>query len=304
VKCDLGISLDGPDLVAIGHAILKSPWMEAFQHPPDSMMLNGEEAEVDEQWLSRFLAPSTYGTSVNWRPPHGSGAPARFCALTWGLVLKFNVDAIDSDEALPIMAEWPFDVATISSLHDSWYSPMLENRYRAPSFGNGHDNLGWACLLRGEEGHRRLVSRRWLDFGPWRVLRGPNDTTMVQFHDVHADALTALEQAKLGHQMMANTKHGCIINPLFRIRNKFSGFHSQEPPHVRIICHAGRKVTPSEMRRLHGALSQQHLPRALRGTSRWASSCIRTSRLRALRWPRRFRGIHLYHRGGCPRSLA
>jgi hypothetical protein len=47
-----------------------------------------------------------------------------------------------------------------------------------------------------------------LDFGPWRVLRGPGDTTLVQFHELGVDAATALEQVAPSHALMGQSRDG------------------------------------------------------------------------------------------------
>jgi hypothetical protein len=53
------------------------------------------------------------------------------------------------------------------------------------------------------------LSPRWLDFGPWRVIRRPNDTTWIQFHDT--DPAEAYEQAKVGHERMGISPTGGYI---------------------------------------------------------------------------------------------
>jgi len=70
---------------------------------------------------------------------------------------------------------------------------------------------GWGCMFRGP-GHDRLVSRRWLEFGPWRVIRRPNDTTFIQFHDLTiTDPAEAYAQAAPGHQRMGIDQIGGFI---------------------------------------------------------------------------------------------
>jgi len=61
--------------------------------------------------------------------------------------------------------------------------------------------LGFAAFFQGE-GHRALVSRRWLEHGPWRVLRGNGDTTLVQFHDLETSPEEAWIQAQPGHRWL------------------------------------------------------------------------------------------------------
>ena len=99
------------------------------------------------------------------------------------------------DEALRLIERLPFDVCSLGTVFpDEWLQLEVESY----GFGRGHYAHGWGCAFRGR-GHDRLVSRRWLDFGPWRVLRRPGDLTLVQFHDLNADAATAALQIGRAH---------------------------------------------------------------------------------------------------------
>ena len=117
---------------------------------------------------------------------------------------------------------------------------MRRPRIRRPTL-----SLGWGCAFKGA-GHNRLVSRRWLDFGPWRLIRGTNDVSMVQFHDLGADAPTALEQAKPGHERMGISDTGGFIQTAYVYAHKIDGLYSQEERKLRILIH-GREVSEREM---------------------------------------------------------
>lgn len=76
---------------------------------------------------------------------------------------------------------------------------LARGGYTPPPVGNDTSKrLGWAIAFKGA-GHDCMVSRRWLEHGPWRLLRAPNDTTLVQFYDLAADVETAIAQARPGH---------------------------------------------------------------------------------------------------------
>jgi hypothetical protein len=80
----------------------------------------------------------------------------------------------------------PFEAATTSTLDPTWWE--------------GHRSIhGWAFLLNGR-GHR-LVSPRVLERGPWRTHRD-GELTLIQFHELGADAATALAQARPGHALL------------------------------------------------------------------------------------------------------
>ena len=117
----------------------------------------------------------------------------------------------------------------------------------APFFGDSHFGHGWVCGFQGE-GHRQLVSRRWLDHGPWRVLRGLNDTTLVEFHAVDVDPMTALEQARPGHQQMGISPEGGFI-PSRMTQWQYPELRNVYDPGRRelTVVVMGRDVPPGEM---------------------------------------------------------
>ena len=103
-------------------------------------------------------------------------------------------------EALARVTALDFRVMTLETVFPEWLTDGLHERW---GFAGKHIPLGWGCLLRGT-GHERLMSRRWLDYGPWRVVHLPDDTTFVQFHDLAVtDSAQAYEQAREGHRRMS-----------------------------------------------------------------------------------------------------
>jgi hypothetical protein len=115
------------------------------------------------------------------------------------------------DEALAIIEPLPFEICALGAVFfDEW----IKADYKRWGFSRSHISHGWACAFRGA-GHDRLVSRRWLDFGPWRVIRRPNDTTFIQFHDLAiTDPDEAYQVAKLGHQRMGCSEPGGFIQQI------------------------------------------------------------------------------------------
>ena len=114
-------------------------------------------------------------------------------------------------QALAILEALPFGVCGLGSVFfDEW----IAADYDRWAFSRGHIDHGWGCAFRGA-GHDHLVSRRWLDFGPWRVLRRPDDTTFVQFHDLAiTDPAVAYDVAKLGHERMGVSHTGGFIQQI------------------------------------------------------------------------------------------
>src|SRR6185436_9555656 len=117
-------------------------------------------------------------------------------------------------------------ICSTASLYPEWADGSPGDPYRAPNFAELHFGHGWACAFRGE-GHDRLVSRRWLDFGPWKLRRGANDTSLVQFHALGVDAATALEQARIGHERMGISDSGGFIQARYVYAFELRGIYDK-----------------------------------------------------------------------------
>ncbi|MEZ4360423.1 MAG: hypothetical protein R3B48_09595 [Kofleriaceae bacterium] len=150
------------------------------------------------------------------------------------------------DEALAILEPLPFEICALGSIFfDEW----ITADYPRWGFDRSMIDLGWGCLFRGA-GHERLASRRWLDFGPWRVLHLPNDTTFVQFHDLAiTDPAEAYEQAKAGHERMGISPTGGYIawhiDGLLRYAGQ--GIYTPEEKLLQVVVDFGAEVKQSEM---------------------------------------------------------
>lgn len=120
------------------------------------------------------------------------------------------------------------------------YGSVRGGAETGPGFGAGHFLFGSMCAFKGG-GHEAMVSRRWLEFGPWRLLRGRNDLSFVQFHDLQAGEATAIEQAGPGHRWMARG--------FFGLSTSWDNLKGQYEPNtetlIRVI--AGRIVGEEEM---------------------------------------------------------
>lgn len=149
----------------------------------------------------------------------------------------------DAGATLDLLSALPFTIASFRTIHPAWED--AEPPYMAPGFSSHHFRHGWGCAFKAE-GHRRLVSRRWLDQPLWQTLRAPSDTTLVQFHDLEADAATALEQAAPGHQRMGITDTGGFIQFNYVHGHELKGFYEPAERLLKIIVH-GREVSQREM---------------------------------------------------------
>ncbi len=99
-----------------------------------------------------------------------SGDCALSYAKTEAIGFSLPTFPVDPGAALELLAALSIEQAELGPLYDEWVKRDL------PSVGNSdrHATHGRGCSFKGL-GHDRLVSWRWLDFGPWRVRRGPGD---------------------------------------------------------------------------------------------------------------------------------
>jgi hypothetical protein len=217
----LAATLEGPTALT-GISIAKSikPFCDA---PPEKVWVDDEPAAPDA-WPTELLRAHikgiafwpNYRTQVSYLPRSeqiGVFDTSPFTTLT---------------EALRTLEAFDFEILCGgAAFFDEW----LAADYKRWGFGRSHIDNGWGCAFRGR-GHDRLVSRRWLDFGPWRVIRRPNDTTFIQFHDLAlTDPAEAYAQAAPGLERMGNSPIGGHI-----------GFHKE-----RLIASAGKGLySPSQ----------------------------------------------------------
>jgi hypothetical protein len=108
------------------------------------------------------------------------------------------------------LADVPFLLAAFKNIYPTRQTHRSKEAPPRVGFSDGHHSHGWACAFRGD-GHDRLVSRRWLPFGPWQVHEGPNDTSLVQFYDLDADAIAARAQCVISHKRMGASLDGGFI---------------------------------------------------------------------------------------------
>lgn len=150
------------------------------------------------------------------------------------VLMSLNSFDIEPNNVLSLLEKLPFEIASFETLYYEWYNP--DNPYEAPSFGNGHVPHGWACAFKGE-GFKRLVSRRWLDFGPWKQHFGKNDTQLIQFHQLGESNETALMQAKKGHQLMGISSDGGFIQNDYVYHYDNKGLYDAKEKKIKIIVH-------------------------------------------------------------------
>lgn len=153
----------------------------------------------------------------------------------------------DLDFVRTLLAQVPFEYGAASTVCSSWGASGTPIKYIGTGFSDGHVPLGWLCAFKGR-GHDRLASRRWLEFGPWRLIREKGDLNIVQFHDLQADDETALKQAEPGHKRMGISEQGGFIQTDFYWQNtkKLTALYDKNTQTlIRVV--AGEEVSEYEM---------------------------------------------------------
>lgn len=207
--------------------------------PPKSLSVDDEEKPVAPGWIERWAPRCRRELFASWSESHDP-----FISYAVGHVVKAACSSVQYDEAkiFAWLENLPFELASFGTIHQSWYS---RNDFPRVGFGDLHCPLGWACGFRGA-GHKRLVSRRWLEFGPWRLMRGANDTSFVQFHSLDVDPDTAFLQARQGHGRMGIADHGGVIQSDYVYTYPVDGLYTREDKRLRVLVH-GRSVSQLEM---------------------------------------------------------
>jgi len=226
---------------------------------PTAVWVGNKEQTELEHWQALLLSSNTRSLA-SWDGP-GGNSYQQIVATRGSAVVTFELQRMldGVEDALTFFEGFPFELAAFSSDHlDAW---IAADRPRW-GFGGSTVDHGWGCAFRGAA-HQRLVSRRWLDFGPWRVIRRPNDTTFVQFYDLTIeDPDVAYAQAAPGHERMGNSRIGGFIqrhiDPLL---GKTRGIYVSEERKLEIVVGPGNRVEQFAMHcacaeRLHSRLTQ------------------------------------------------
>ena len=153
---------------------------------------------------------------------------------------------VSVENLITMFAPLPWTVANFYDVSDGDEDSEWDE-YIAPGFIDGHGGHGWACAFKGE-GHNHLVSRRWLEYHPWHLIRDEkHDISFVQFHDLDADPATALEQAKPGHRAMSMYGVGGYIGKTHPFSNDLRGVYLRGDRNLRVVIPAGKEITYSQM---------------------------------------------------------
>jgi hypothetical protein len=241
-----GLALEGSDPAATLRWIVERIWPDRV---PYELTLDARERKLSVGWLDRVLASGAKqdGFAVYFSADRRESLSMHSRRL---VKARFPFE-LDIAAAQRLLEDAPFEVASFESLYD-WSE--IDPRYTPPSFSRSHFRHGWGCAFKGV-GHDRLVSRRWVEFGPWRLLRGENDLSLIQFHDLDAPPQVALAQAKPGHTTMGIDDAGGFLQQPYVFETTFSGLYDATEQALRIIV-TGRETPAVELRDARAAVKQ------------------------------------------------
>ena len=228
----LGGTVGGPDLTALMAAILDA--LPYTRRPPVGA-IEGllSRRPLPSDWRERLLTPITEREfGVEWEH-HETLARGEET-----IMVDFPDRLRDPKSILEFLTRLPFELFVMSIAQDYW----PENDYRAPAISGEHALFGWGMAFKGAGHEHSIVSRRWLEHGPFRTLHGANGTTLVQFHDLDADGPTSLAQAKPGHAWIVEG----FLRRRHRYRHSIGGIYTKQDRLLRIVIN-GREVSPEEM---------------------------------------------------------
>lgn len=227
---NLGGTASGPELSALAEALVAV--LPYATGTPTRMLRKLMPLPITDEWHEQFVANDAE-LSLKW----GSNEVLSRGDSTIGFDFPSDV-AVDAAAILKFLAPLPLELFVLSPLHDYW----IENDYYAPAIGADHALLGSGMLFKGAGHEHSLVSRRWLEHGPFRTIRGPEDTTLAQFHDFAADGPTSLEQVQPAHDWIV----AGFLRPKHRFQHDIKGVYTKEDRLLRILVN-DRQVTDEEL---------------------------------------------------------
>ena len=249
-KIDLAISFNSQNSLILIESLNK---LKYFNYEPPTLIttITSEgftEFEGDSDWIDKWvLKAKTNKVKAYWGDIFDHKGFIIYNPKKQVTTIKINDFEINSFKSvLDIFTPLPWTVANFYDIfngdeNNAW------NEYIPPGFIHGHGGHGWACAFKGE-GHNHLVSRRWLEYHPWYLIRDEeHDISFVQFHDLDADPAEALEQAIPGHRAMSMYGIGGYIGKTHPFSNDLRGIYLPDERNLRVVIPAGKEITYSEM---------------------------------------------------------
>ena len=240
-----GLALQGPDAKATVRWLCSRAWPD---RTPEQLVLRLKPQRPKADWQERIAAGGKDDAAAYFTQDRSQSLVVH----PNGVVKARFPFTPNIDEARRWLEDAPFELASFDTLHSSWST--IDKKYRPPSFGDRHFPHGWGCAFKGA-GHERLVSRRWLEVGPWVLVRGKSDLSLVQFHALDANAKEALKQAKPGHKAMGISDEGGFLQRPYVFEASLSGLYDAGERTLKIVV-LGREPSPVELRDARAAVKQ------------------------------------------------
>ncbi|RME20721.1 MAG: hypothetical protein D6798_19825 [Deltaproteobacteria bacterium] len=150
---------------------------------------------------------------------------------------------------LDLFRQTPFELGVVGPMDSGWPWDQRDDSRgrRSYGFSEGHWPHGLACAFKGA-GHDRLAHRRWLEHGPWRLIRDEaRDLSVVQFHAVDARPPLCVEQAWEGHKRMGLSEEGGVVSVVPRFSLFKPTLYDRSSRTSIVMVHDDRPVPPLEM---------------------------------------------------------
>jgi len=208
--------------------------------PPSLIQIDFKKQKVKSDWLTAQIAVAKKEAILEWDDQSlrfYPGDPDRI----W-----VSIDRpVGEGRLVSALENIPFALASFRTLYPvEWNN--IDPDYTAPGFGNGHYPHGWACAIKGDEGHEQFVSRRWIERGPWKTIRGRNDLSFIFFHALDVDAAAALRQARPGHLHMGNSDEGGFMQPRYIFEHEIKGSYDPGSGTLKVTVF-GQRLQPKQL---------------------------------------------------------
>jgi hypothetical protein len=207
---------------------------------PCELRVDGEKLDVAPSEIPAQVDRCTNVVTCSWK------SPRRQVTYQCPNLIKLSrhKSLPDVARSLTLLKSVPIDVAVGGPRFLGWTQPESSQEYVGPVVEPGHYPYGWMLGFKGD-GHRHLVSQRWLDYCPARIVRD-GDITLIQFHDLNADPQTAAAQAAPGHRWMNDQPGGGFVRSDLKPLEDATGLYDAEKRTLYITV-TGRDLTPREV---------------------------------------------------------
>jgi len=214
----------------------------------------GGRLPVSSNWLDDLLATFKRSFQASWAGGEDEPLSWPLLAGDEGACAGGNAWAhLQVDWTAPCVVDYAREIGAWRAVFDKLFFGSDTWKVRR-SFDAGHVDLGWGCMFVGKKGHEPLVSRRWLEFGPWWLRKFPGDVSFVQFHDLDADAETAFAEAFPGHKRMSDHDVGGWLRWRYRPAAdydktvpEFRAVYVRDDQSLRVVSAPGRVISQREM---------------------------------------------------------